>query len=114
MQEIIVNTLPNSLWELERFVTDLNINVYYIMPKKSTFKSIKVQYATSYFNDEPYYCWVMEYNYEVTGSVGYAYPLASTQIVKHFKTEKGVKRNLFKRLAHSFKKEAKENLQPPT
>jgi len=44
----------------------------------------------------------MEYNYYVSGSVGYIHPLSGSNNVTHFKTEIGAKRNIIKRYKDYF------------
>jgi hypothetical protein len=51
------------------------------------------------------FSWAAERDYQVTGSVGYIFPMRTTQLVKTFKTMAGAKKNMIKYFNWLFTKE---------
>jgi hypothetical protein len=47
-------------------------------------------------DDDGEFSWAAERNHKVTGSVGYVFPMRTTQLVKTFKTMAGAKRNMLR------------------
>lgn len=71
-----------------QFVNGLELNVQYKMPDWSRYEHVRLT------TEHDGYSWVMTRNYSVTGSTGYIFPMKNANYVKHFKTEKGARKNL--------------------
>jgi hypothetical protein len=82
--------------DIKGFILNMELNKYYGMPPDCRYKWMKIEKGTEYYEKDVYYCWAMEYNYNVCGCTGYIHPYGGTNKVKHFKTEAGAKRNLTK------------------
>lgn len=83
-------------------VHGMEVNTFYDLPDNCRYKWIKIEKGSEYYTKETYYCWAMEYNYKVSGCVGYIYPLVGSNKVAHFKTEKGCKTSFIKRYREYF------------
>jgi len=97
-QEIMNRIKIESIGNFFELVQAMEVNTYYELPENCRYKWIKIDKGSEYYSKETYYCWAMEYNYEVTGSVGYIYPIIGNNKVAHFKTERGAKTSLIKHL----------------
>ena len=98
MKRIKIETIDNFFV----FVHSMEVNTYYELPDNFRYKWIKIDKANEYYSKETYYSWAMEYNYKVSGSVGYIYPIIGNNKVAHFKTEKGAKTSFIKRYKEYF------------
>lgn len=97
-----------SIENFSELVHSMEVNTFYELPENYRYEWIKIEKGTEYYSKETYYSWVMEYNYKVSGSVGYIYPIISGNMVAHFKTEKGAKRSFIKRYREYFDNVAKQ------
>lgn len=94
IDEIEVKDATNIL----DLIQGMKLNTYYRMPQNFRYKWIKIEQNSDYYTKAITYCWAMEYNYKVTGGVGYIHPLTQGgNYVKQFKTEANAKRNLINR-----------------
>lgn len=96
MNHIQINEVPDII----SLIKEMQLDTYYDMPSDFRYKWIKIEKNEDYDTKEIYFCWGMEYNYNVTGTVGYIHPLINNgTYVKSFKTEANAKRNLIKRFS---------------
>ncbi len=98
MNEVRVEKIDN----FEKFVESMEINTRYLLPDNFRYKWVKIDSDNEYFSKELYFSWSMEYNYKMSGSVGYIYPLSGGSKVTHFKTERGAKNNFIKKYSYYF------------
>lgn len=80
-----------SIEKFADLIYNMEVNIYYELPENFRYKWIKIDKGSEYYSKETYYSWSMEYNYKVSGSVGYIYPIVGNNKIAHFKTEKGAK-----------------------
>lgn len=89
-----------EITDIASLINEMKINTYYNMPPNFRYKWIKIEKDADYYTKEIRFCWSMEYNYKISGAVGYVHPLMpGGNYVKNFKTEANAKRNLIKRFA---------------
>lgn len=91
-----------NIGDFKKFVEGMKINTKYLLPDNFRYKWIKIEKNSGYYSKEYYYSWSMEYNYKVTGIVGYIFPLSVGNKITHFKTENGAKKNFLKKYARYF------------
>jgi hypothetical protein len=82
-----------------KLVLKAKVNKTYTLPENFRYKKMNIDKQ----GDE--YSWGIERNFNVTGMVGWVYPMASTSYVKFFKTEAGAKRNLINWIKFCFEKD---------
>jgi hypothetical protein len=99
----------DKIEDFKKFIESINVNTIYVLPPIFRYRWIKIEKANEYFSKEIYFSWTMEYNYSISGAVGYIYPLSSNSKVAHFKTEGGAKRNLLKRYKDYFDSKIQKN-----
>lgn len=97
MNKIIVDKIDS----FEEFVKNMEVNIFYELPKNCRYKWIKIEKSEDRYSKEKYFCWTMEYNYSVAGFSGYIYPSSGNKVT-HFKTERGAKRSLTTRYKEYF------------
>jgi hypothetical protein len=97
-----------NIEDFETFVNTMELNVRYDLPANFRYKWVKIEKELDYFTKEVQYSWAMEYNYSTAGCVGYIFPLKSSNYVQSWKTEKGARRNFFKRYVDVFEPISKE------
>lgn len=85
------------------FVQNMDVNICYELPDNSIYKYIEIEKGIDCISQNVYFKWVIKYNYQLSGNGGYILPMSSTNVVHHFKTEKGCKRNLIKNFGEYFK-----------
>jgi hypothetical protein len=99
MKEITIESVQN----FKSLVEEMELNVRYLMPKKSRYKWIRIDKNIDYFTKQVSYSWSMEHNYNISGRVGYVFPSSNLiNKTKDFKTEKGAKNNLIKNYQEFF------------
>ena len=86
-----------SILNFTDFVKECIAGTKYLLPDNCRYKWVKFEKCEDYYTKETYYSWAMEYNYKVSGSVGYIFPIGNSNKVKQFKTEKGAKDNFIKK-----------------
>lgn len=77
--------------KFEEAVKTAKINEIFQIGKEMPYKNFSFD-----CDDGGEFSWVAERNYDVLGSVGYVFPLRSSNMVKSFKTLDGAKRNMLR------------------
>ena len=98
MNEIKIENIA----DFKKFVEEMKVNTKYLLPDTFRYKWVQIESGNEYHSKERYYTWAMEYNYKVSGNVGYIFPVSPGNMVTHFKTEKGAKKNFLNKYAYYF------------
>jgi hypothetical protein len=85
----------DSVTDISQLVASMEMDTYYELPQNYRYKWIR------FHGHSGLYSWAMEYNYQVSGCVGYIFPL-SGNMVTQFKTKSGAKRNFLRRYEKYF------------
>lgn len=78
---------------LKNIIDSFEVNVKYLFPINFKYKWVSIDK-----NSHGEFTWTMEFNNDVCHLSGYVFPYGKGNNVAYFKTEKGTKNNLFKKL----------------
>lgn len=84
-----------SLEEFKEFLSTSAVGKQYLFPKGFLYKKFEIE-----IESDGQFTWCLEHNFDARRRNGHCYP-SNGFIIQVFKTEKGVKKNLLKKLEYA-------------